>query len=406
MPSGARGASVAGVSGVPWLSDRVRGLRLVRIDGLVAVALWVEIELQVWLGDSIPNRLYASLAAALLACAVAVRRRWPLSAVSLVLVLMTVRIVFGEGGNLSGAAGVSVGVILLFYGLGAFAPERRSVWMLAAAVVITSLNQLTKPGGGVAALFPMEAFGVLLPYALGRAMRARAARELASRNAAERLDAALVTSARAAAREERSRIARELHDVIAHSVSVMVIQAGGARLVMGEEPDRAEESLRSVERAGREALVELRRLLGILGDGEPHALAPQPGLRDISPLLAHARESGISADLRVDGIPVLVPPALDLCAYRIVQEALTNAIKHAAPAHASVNVRWGKRVLELEISDDGRRRRSFKRTTGGHGIAGMRERAALHSGSLEAGARPNGGFTVIARLPLTDGSPV
>jgi signal transduction histidine kinase len=392
------------MSSVRGLSDRVRGLDLVRLDQLVAVVLWVEIELQVWLGDSIPDRLYASVAAALLAWGVAVRRRLPLSAVSVVLVLMTVRIVFGEWGNLSSAAGVSVGVILLFYGLGAFAPARRSVWVLAAAVVITSVNQVTKPGGGVAALFPMEAFAVLLPYALGRAMRARAARELASRDAAERLDAALVTSARTAAYDERSRIARELHDVIAHSVSVMVIQAGGARLVMGEEPDRAEESLRSVERAGREALAELRRLLGILGDGDPHALAPQPGLRDIAPLLAHAQESGISVNLRVDGTPVPVPPALDLCAYRVVQEALTNAIKHAAPAHALVNVCWGKSVLELEISDDGRRRRSVKRTAGGHGIAGMRERVALHSGSFEAGAQPNGGFTVRARLPLTNGS--
>ena len=235
-------------------------------------------------------------------------------------------------------------------------------------------------------------------------MRARAARELASRDAAERLDAALVTSARAAAHEERSRIARELHDVIAHSVSVMVIQAGGARLVMGDAPERAEESLRSVERAGRDALAELRRLLGTLGDRDPYALTPQPGLHDIAPLLAHARESGISADLSVDGRPVPVPPALDLCAYRIVQEALTNAIKHAAPTRASVNVRWGESVLELEISDDGRHKRSAKRTAGGHGIAGMRERVALHSGSLDAGARPNGGFTVRARLPLTNGS--
>jgi signal transduction histidine kinase len=386
------------------LSARIRGLDLVRVDQLVAVALWVEIELQVWLGDSIADRLWASLAAALLAWGVAVRRRRPLSAVSVVLALMTVRIVFGEAGNLSNAAGVSVGVVLLFYGLGAFAPERHSVRMLAAAVVITSVNALTKPAGGVGALFPMELFAVLLPYVLGRLMRARAARELASRDAAERLDAALVTSARAAAHEERSRIARELHDVIAHSVSVMVIQAGGARLVMDETPERAEESLRSVELAGREALAELRRLLGILGDGDVRALAPQPGLRDIAPLLAHARESAISADLRVDGRPVPVPPALDLCAYRIVQEALTNAIKHAAPAHASVHVRWGESVLELEITDDGRRQRHVERTAGGHGIDGMRERVALHSGSLDASARPNGGFTVRALLPLTQRS--
>jgi signal transduction histidine kinase len=148
----------------------------------------------------------------------------------------------------------------------------------------------------------------------------------------------------------------------------------------------------------------LRALLGILGDGDPHALAPQPGLRDISPLLAHAQASGVSVNLHVDGTPLSMPPALDLCAYRIVQEALTNAIKHAAPAHASVNVRWRESVLELEISDDGRHPRSVKRTTAGHGIAGMRERVALHSGSFEAGAKPDGGFTVRAHLPLAHGS--
>ena len=251
----------------------------------------------------------------------------------------------------------------------------------------------------------MEAFGVLLPYALGRAMAARRAREGASRDVAERLDAALVSNARTAAYEERARIARQLHDVIAHSVSVMVIQAGGARLVMEAEPARAEESLRSVERAGREALAELRRLLGVLdGDEDPHALAPQPGLRDIAPLLADARNAAVSADLRVDGRPVPVVPALDLCAYRIVQESLTNAIKYAAPATASVSVRCGEDTCELEISDDGRiGKRRTRRSAGGHGIPGMRERVALHGGTPEAGARRNGGFTVRARLPLGQG---
>jgi signal transduction histidine kinase len=230
--------------------------------------------------------------------------------------------------------------------------------------------------------------------------RKRADRERSARGAAEQLDAARDSRARAAADGERARIAREIHDVIAHSVSVMVIQAGGARLVMGDEPKRAQESLRSVERAGREALAEMRRLLGILGDGDLRALAPQPGLANIAPLLAHARTAGVSADLHVDGDPIPVPPALDLCAYRIVQEALTNTIKHAAPAGASVEVRWEGSALELEISDDGRRGRAVNGTTGGHGITGMRERVALHSGTLEAGARPEGGFTVLARLPL------
>ena len=387
------------------LSVRVRAVDRIRLDRVVAAMLLVEIELQIWLGNSIHDRGYAGLAVVALAWGVAVRRRWPLGAVFAVLALMSVRMLAGVGGSLNSAAGVQVGVILLFYGLGAFASERRSVWMLALAVVITSMNALTKPGGGVSAVVPMELFAVLLPYALGRMMRARAAREQQAREFAEQLDAARDASGRAAAYGERARIARELHDVIAHSVSVMVIHAGGARLVMGEQPERAEESLRSVERAGREALAEMRRLLGVLGDGDPRALVPQPGLGGIEPLLADARLAGISAALRIDGEPAPVSPALDLCAYRIVQEALTNAIKHAAPARASVNVRWRGEELELEVSDDGARTGAANGAGGGHGIPGMRERVALHSGSLRAGARPDGGFTVLARLPLTQAEP-
>jgi signal transduction histidine kinase len=172
-------------------------------------------------------------------------------------------------------------------------------------------------------------------------------------------------------------------------------------MVMDSSPERAEASLRSVERAGREALAEMRRLLGVLdGDADPRALAPQPGLADIDELLSRTRASGLAADLRVDGEAAAVSPALDLCAYRIVQEALTNVIKHAAPARAEVRVRWGQDALELEITDDGRGPGTANGASGGHGIAGMRERAGLHGGSIHAGAGPDGGFAVRARLPL------
>jgi signal transduction histidine kinase len=387
-----------------WLGD-LRPLDRVRVDQLVAAMLLVEIELQVWIGHPIHDRAFAGLVGVVLAGAVAVRRRWALGAVLLVPAFMFVRMVLGVGNDLHAVAGVSVGVVLLFYGLGAFAAERRSVWMLAAAILVTTLNALTKPGGGVSAAVPMELFGVLLPYALGRVMRARAARERESREVAERLDAAREARARAAAYGERARIARELHDVIAHSVSVMVIQAGGARLIMDGQPERAQESLRSVERAGREALAEMRRLLGVLGDGDPRALAPQPGLGDIGPLLVDARASGIAADLQVHGEPAPLSPALDLCAYRIVQEALTNAIKHAAPARASVAIHWRDGELELDVSDKGSRHHVAGGAGGGHGIPGMRERVALHRGTLQTGVRPDGGFTVRARLPLTHGKP-
>src|ERR1019366_7369096 len=275
----------------------VRAIDRGRVDRLVAAVLLVEIELHVWLDGAIHARVFAAAAGVLLALAVAVRRRWPQVGILVVLALMSERMLFGH------PAGVGVAVLLLFYGLGAFAPERRSLWTLAAAVVVTSANAWTKPGGGPSSVVPMELFAVLLPYVLGRMTRKRAYRERLVRGVAEQLYAARDSRARAAADGERARIAREIHDVIAHSVSVMVIQAGGARLVMGGEPQRAQESLRSVERAGREALAEMRRLLGILGDGDLRALAPKPGLANIAPLLAHARTAGVSADMHVDGDP-------------------------------------------------------------------------------------------------------
>ncbi len=379
---------------------RVRSLDRRRVDQLIAVALLVELELQIWLGHSVHHRASDAVGGALMAGAVAIRRDRPLEAAFVLPALLLVRMVTAYGAGLQNVAGVIVATLLLFYGLGAFASERRSLWMLALAVVVSSVNNLTKPGGGLGAAVPMALLALVLPYTVGRMVRARAAGERRARDVAEALDAARDAGAAAAAYGERARIARELHDVIAHCVSVMVIQAGGARLVMDRDPERAAASLRTVERAGHEVLVEMRRLLGMLGDGDPRALAPQPGLGDIEPLLADARASGVSADLRIDGEPAPLSPALDLCAYRIVQEALTNTIKHAAPARASVKMCWRDGELELEVSDTGSRGATVNRANGGHGIPGMRERVALHNGRLEVGVGQSGGFTVRACLPV------
>ena len=382
------------------LLARLRGIDRVHVDELVALVLLVGIELQVWLGSSVPDRVEAAFAGVVVSGAVAFRRRRPLEGVLVIAALVAVQAALADGHK--SPIAVSVAVLLVFYGLGAFAPEPKSRWVLGFAIVVTAIGQPSKPGGGLSNTLAMEVFGVLAPWAVGRMVRERAVRERGYRELAERLDAGRDVRARTAAHGERARIARELHDVIAHSVSVMVIQAGGARMVMDSSPERAEASLRSVERAGREALAEMRRLLGVLdGDADPRALAPQPGLADIDELLARTRASGLAADLLVDGEPAAVSPALDLCAYRIVQEALTNVIKHAAPARAEVRVRWGQDALELEISDDGRGRGTVNGALGGHGIVGMRERAGLHGGSIHAGAGPGGGFTVRARLPLT-----
>jgi signal transduction histidine kinase len=206
-------------------------------------------------------------------------------------------------------------------------------------------------------------------------------------------------NARVAAAEERVRIAREMHDVLGHSVSVMVVQAGAERLALGEERPTTREALLAIERTGREALAEMSRLLGILrNEGEGLSLAPRPSLAQVDVLVQTVRDAGLQVELSVEGEPLDLPPGVDVSAYRIVQEALTNVVKHAGPARASVVVRYDRRAVEVEVADDGRR--SVNGNAAGYGLAGMRERVELHGGTLEAGSREEGGFAVKARLPL------
>lgn len=370
------------------------------MDELVGLVLLVEMELQVWLGAHVQHRVPAALGGLALSVAVAVRRRWPFAAV-----IVGVGAVAGQdvfGGRLTEyAVGAIAAGIMVFYGAGAFLGARRASAALGLGTTVLFVDVLTtRPT--FAEFFFTGLMLCLLPWTVGRILRERVAHESAHRESAERLDAEREQRARAAAVNERARIARELHDVIAHSVSVMVIQAGGARTVMDSEPARAESSLRSVERAGREALAEMRRLLGLLDSGEdPRALAPQPGLADIEDLVSRTRSAGLEAKLHVEGDPAIVSSALDLCAYRIVQEALTNAIKHAGPARVTVRLRWTRSALELDVSDTGRGPITVNGAAGGHGIAGMRERTWLHGGNIKAGAGEHGGFAVQARLPLT-----
>ena len=370
-----------------------------RVDELLALALLAEIQLQVWLSPYVHHRVPAAGGGLALSAAVAVRRRWPFAAVLVAVVAVVGQAALG-GRVTEHVVGALLVLILVLYTAGALLGERRAWLALGLGLGGVSASALL-PGGAASDLWFGSIFLVGLPWALGRIVRERSARERAYRERAERFDAERELHALAAVWGERARIARELHDVIAHSVSVMVLQAGGARMVMGSEPERAEASLRSVERAGRDALAEMRRLLGVLGSSEDSQTpAPQPGLADLEDLIARTRSAGLSTSLRVDGEPITVPAALDLCAYRIVQEALTNAIKHAGPARAEVRLRWARDALEVEVSDDGRGAVDVNGASG-HGIAGMRERAALYGGTLAAGPDPGRGFSVRAHLPLS-----
>jgi signal transduction histidine kinase len=240
-------------------------------------------------------------------------------------------------------------------------------------------------------------FGIIwtIAFAVGRKFQeADEARERATRAERERED-----RARTAVTEERARIARELHDVVGHSVSVMTVQASAVRRLLRPEQQREREALLVVERTGREALAEMRRMVGVLRrPEEAPALAPQPSLEHLNKLVDQAREAGLPVELRVEGDPQPLPAGVDLTAYRLVQEGLTNALKHARAKRAEVLVRYGAGEIEVTVSDDGQGAGSGD--GGGHGLVGMRERVAVYGGVLETGARPEGGYRLRARLPV------
>ena len=386
----------------------MRGLDPVQVDVLFAAGFLVWFGVQILVEAHPQVRLVQALTGLAIAGAIVMRRRWMLQALLLACVAFVCkRVLIGDQAVGQGGAAGLLGMLLLFYGSGAFLEGQRAWLGLGISLVLGGAITLVS-SSLLAAVFGDVAF-VLLPFIVGRSRRLALAREHAEREQAERLDSERELHVRTAALGERVRLAREIHDVIAHSVSVMVIQAAGARTVMDQDPSRAESSLRSVERAGREALAEMRRLLGVLADGQDlRALAPQPGLEDLPELVSSTRAAGLQALIRVDGDPLAVSQGLSLCAYRVVQEALMNTLKHAGPTRAEVYLRWCEDTLELRVSDEGRvDARGGGEPVGGssgHGIAGMRERTALHGGSVEAGSVPDGGFFVRASIPLIAGS--
>jgi signal transduction histidine kinase len=280
-----------------------------------------------------------------------------------------------------------------------------------ALVTVTGLTLLLLVAGAIFAPVDITAdyflnnlLVIATAWILGDNLRTRRAYTAELEARAARLEAEREAHAQAAAARERASIARELHDVVAHHVSVMAVQAGAARRVAASRPERAREALESIEGAARQALGELRRLLGVLrgGDGvAADALSPQPGLDELVALVEQTRAAGLSVDLVVEGDEQRpVQAAVGLSAYRIVQEALTNTIKHAGASRARVLVRYGAVDLDVRVEDDGRGIVDHgELERGGHGLLGMRERVALFGGELRVGPRLGGGFRVQARLP-------
>ena len=280
------------------------------------------------------------------------------------------------------------------YSLGAHASLRRGAAGLAVtAPVVALISRLGGVGMGLSVALPVLAF-----WLAGVIVRARS-----RASALARQNAALQRQAEQAAAAERARIARELHDIVAHHLSVIVLQAAGARA----SGQAAEATLEKIENSGRQALAETRRLLGVLHDsGEETGFAPQPGIGELDALAASVRAAGLPVNLVIKGEPAAVPAAVDVSVYRIVQEALTNVLKHASPARADVTIGCADEEVTIEITDDGTGDPRGGTRAGGHGLAGMRERAAIFGGELHAGPRPGGGFAVRGRLPLlADGLP-
>jgi signal transduction histidine kinase len=290
-------------------------------------------------------------------------------------------------------------LVILAYAAGRHLAGRISVVALGIGFcVMVTLAIIFDPDD---IFFPVTFFWII-PWVVGRTIRNQTmlARELAEK--AERARHARDEEERRAIAIERSRIARELHDVLAHNLSVMVVQASAAQRIVERNPEKAIEVAAVIERTGREALAEIRHLFGAVRRGEGEDLSGPPSITRLDGLARRARAAGLGVELRVVGDPVALPAGIDLTAYRIVQEALTNALKHAGSARASVTVSYEPNEVVLSIEDDGEGpREGFElgELGGGHGLVGMRERAALYGGLVQAGRRRGGGFAVHARLP-------
>jgi signal transduction histidine kinase len=272
---------------------------------------------------------------------------------------------------------------------------RMGLFVVVSGAAIVIYNDPTHAAGELVFVPLLFALGWLAGFALReRAQQAEAAEVRATQAERER-----AAAARIAVAEERARIARELHDIVAHAVSVMVLQVGAVRHKLPETLAEDAEALQGVEKTGRTALTDMRRLLAAMRrDGDEAELAPQPGLGRLDSLLEEVRRAGLPVELHVAGEPFPLPQAIDLSAYRIVQEGLTNALKHARASNADVTVRYRPGEVELEVRDNGRG--SATSDGLGHGLVGIRERVKIYGGEMTAGAANGGGFVLSTRLPL------
>jgi signal transduction histidine kinase len=339
------------------------------------------------------------IATCLIGVALVWRRRFP-TTVTLVVAIGSVATARNGGAS---DLFEPIALILCFFTVGQRSAVHGFKYLDAGLVIVAiPLIALAPTGKSAAAILSIWMSTVVVPIAVGWIIESRSVLAHKLRDEAARLAHEQREHARQLAGQERVRIARELHDIIAHNVSVMVIQTQAARSAAGRNIETASKALSAVERCGRESLIEMRRMIGVLRRDELQC--DVPGLAQLSTLVDHAAASGIPVELRVHGQPYGLPPDLDLVVFRVVQEALTNVIKHAGPTQATVQIRFTETSLELDISDTGRYKKPIDAASEGcgHGLIGMRERLAIYGGELHAGERSCGGFEVQVRIPISE----
>jgi len=285
----------------------------------------------------------------------------------------------------------------------------RRLWIATALITAAvGLHQVRLPSPDTVGMLANVAFAVVFTAAVwgfGRVMRRRELEhDQLTRQAREADERAAASAAAAAAAvvEERARIARELHDTVAHGITVMVVQAGAAEQLLDNDPDKAHQPLETVRRTGQESLAEMRRLLHLLRtSNDDDGRTPPPRLERLPELVDQLREAGLPVDLRVEGDPVPLPPGVDLCVYRVVQEALTNSLRHAGPSPTTAVVRYEQNAIQVSVTDTGPGPVVSPSPGGGHGLVGMRERVLLYGGTVSAEPAADGGFVVRARIPVS-----
>jgi signal transduction histidine kinase len=377
------------------LLARIRALPAWRADALLAGVLLAEAVGELFLSAQVDGSRLAAAAGVVtvMAAGLAVRRRFPLLALVVVLGLQPVLQSFGPD-LAEHIAGPFFWIPIAGYSLGAHTDGRRLWTGVLYACVAVTLSTVVEPyEDDFTAYLSSVCLVAIGPILFGQALRNRTRLNEALHAKADRAERERSAAAEAAALAERTRIAGELHDVVAHALSAMTVQASAARRMAERDPERAESAFATVEATGREALTELRRLLGVLRrEDEDLGLAPQPSLAHITSLVQRSRASGLQVRLRVDGQPVPLPAGVDLTAYRLIQEALRRAQDSGGAASASVGVDYGPGEVRIEVADDG--------AAVGRRLLGLRERVAVYGGEVKTSKAAGGGWRVAARLPV------